>query len=160
MAGRKANYQWDSAPAVANTVFATTASASASFQSLLTATDPVTIRRIIVDVFIALSTVGDGLVLSGRIGIILANPREIAIGATAVPLPITNGDLNWMWNRGYGLAAQLAGTDGYDTRVLHLHDDVRGMRKMKETQSLICVIENAAGGTLLSMASVRVLTST
>ncbi len=160
MAGRKANFQWFSAPAVAGTVWATTAASTISFQTLITFTDPGTIRRIIVDFFATTGNTNDNIAPAGRVGIILANPREVAVGATAVPAPITDGEVEWLWNRAYALEQQLIGTDAHHMLPQHLHDDVRGMRKFKESQSLICVIENGAGALITTMASIRVLTST
>ena len=159
MAGKRANYQWTVGPSTANTVFASTASNVVSFQSIVTFTDPGTIRRIIVDVFVGLASVTDGARAIGRVGMILGNPREIAVGASAVPAPITNGEDDWLWNRAYAFHQELV-TSGFKYIPLSLHDDVRGMRKVKEGQSLICVVENAVGNAVDTVASARLLFST
>ncbi len=160
MAGRKANFQWESAPAIAAQVFANTASNVVSFQSLGTFQRPGTLRRLIVDWFVMMPSVADGANAAGRVGIIIVAPQVVAVGATAVPRPVSDGERPWLWNRGYGLIQQQAGTDLLKSIPLHLHDDVRGMRKYKENDVLICVIENALGSSIDTFASVRILEST
>jgi len=160
MAGRRSNYQWGSAPVSAATIWAGTAAGAISFQTLETFVDAMTIRRIIVDFYVAPQAVLDNVRISGRVGIIVAGPREIAVGATAVPEPIANGTSEWLWNRGFAVHSELLSSQGYSDRSLHLHDDVRGMRKVKEGQSLICVINNPGGSPMNSMATIRFLAST
>ena len=160
MAGRKANFQWTAVPDVANTTWAQTASGTVSFFTLTVFTDPGTIRRIIVDAFVAGATAADAVRISGRVGIILATDRVVAAGAAAVPAPITSGESDWLWNRGYALHQEVLATEGSIYIPLHLHDDVRGMRKFKENDQLIFCLENAAGAPVDCMVTARVLLST
>ena len=159
MAGRKANYQWETLPAVANTVFATSASNTVTFQDLGSFENPVTVRRLIVDVYLSSQSITDNVQISGRVGLIIVAPQVASVGATAVPRPITDGERPWLWNRAYGFR-QDSNATGLNYIPLHLHDDVRGMRKAKQNDHIICVIENAIGGTIASMASIRMLLST
>ncbi len=159
MAGSKPNFNWFSLPNVGNTVFASTASASTSFQSLGTFARPGTIRRMIVDFYCFINASADGNA-SGRVGIIIVAPQVVAVGSTAMPRPITDGERPWLWNRSFAIGQQLAATEGFQYIPLHLHDDVRGMRKFKEQDVLVCVIENAVGSAINSMQSIRLLEST
>ncbi len=158
MAGRKANFLWESAPTAANTIFASTASATVSFQSLGAFTRAGTLRRLIVDFYAFINAVADGNA-SGRVGIIIVAPQVVVVGATAVPRPITDGERPWLWNRGYAIGQKLL-TSGFQYQPLHLHDDVRGMRKYKEKDEIICVVENAVGSSISTMQTVRILEST
>ena len=159
MAGRKANFLWESAPAIASHVFASTASNAVSFQLLGTFTRAGTLRRLIVDFFAMLTSEVDGANVAGRVGLIIVAPQVVAVGATAVPRPVSDGERPWLWNRGYGFIQQVSAA-GWKYIPLHLHDDVRGMRKYKENDKLICVVENGVGGSVDTMQSVRFLEST
>ncbi len=158
MAGRKANFLWESAPPVANTIFAATASGTVSFQDLGTFTRAGTLRRLIVDWYLTLATLADNVECSGRVGIIIVAPQVI-LASTSVPRPISDGEERWLWNRGYAIRMDFI-TSGTSYIPLHLHDDVRGMRKFTENQHLICVLENAAGASVRTMTSVRFLETT
>ncbi len=161
MAGRRANFQWESLPTIANFTWATTASGAVSFATLGIFENPVTVRRIIVDFYCMTTSISDNINCSGRVGIIIVAPQVVAVGATAVPRPNTDGERPWMWNRAYGLSQEADGTAGVlKATPLHLHDDVRGMRKAKQNDRIICVIENAAGFELRAAASIRLLLST
>jgi len=160
MAGKKANFQWLVGPAIANQVFASTAAGGTSFQTLITFERALTIRRLIVDVFCMLDSVTTTASAVGRIGIMVANPRVVSVGATAVAQPATQGEVEWMWNRAFAIRIKAAGTEAIAYTPLHLHDDVRGMRKAKDNDSLILVIEAASIGAVLVSASVRCLFST
>ena len=154
MAGRRANYQWSTGQAASWTNLNASSDALAS---LITAEDPTTLRRIIVDFYVTLQDPADAIQCFGRVGIIVADATVITAGVTSMPKPFAGGDQEWLWNRGYahfneGVAAPV--------QVLHLHDDVRAMRRMKQTDSLAFVIENEAGGALRFMISVRALFST
>ena len=158
MAGRKANFLWESAVAT----WGSTAASANSFSSLGTFTRAGTLRRMIVDFWVMGSAITDGANWSGRVGLIIVSPRVASVGATAVPLPLTNGERPWLWNRGYaGIQQLIGGTVEYGKYIpLHLHDDVRGMRKYKEQDVLVCVIENLAGDAISTHTGVRFLEST
>jgi len=160
MAGRKANFQWESAPSAANTIWSTTVSGAISFQDLGVFSNPLTVRRLIVDYYVSTLSIADNVEASGRVGIIVMNARAVAVGFTAMPAPITSGELPWLWNRAYAFRQDGDGSTGFNYIPLHLHDDVRGMRKVKETEHLVCVLENAVGASVKTMVSVRMLTST
>ena len=160
MAGRKPNFGWDSLPGVAGHVFANTAASSTSFQSLGTFERSQTIRRLIVDFYCQNPSVTDNAAMGGRVGIIVVSPQIVAAGAGSMPGPISNGEQPWLWNRGFASKQQLAGTDFVKYIPLHLHDDVRGMRKIKQNDVIVCVIETGPGSSVDSFQSVRLLLST
>jgi len=160
MAGRRANFQWQTFPNTANTIWATTASNVISFADFGQFTDPGTIRRCIIDAYISTLSIADNVEAQGRIGLIVAPPRMVSVGASAVPAPITSGEQAWLWNRMYAFRQDGDGSTGFNYIPLHLHDDVRGMRKFKENDHLICVVENAIGASVKSVTSIRVLLST
>ncbi len=160
MAGRRANYHWETVPAaLASYVFAETGVSSKSFLDLGTFLRSGTIRRMIVDVYVQLNNLVDTQAAAGRVGIIVARPATVAAGAAAVSGPITSGEVEWLWNRAYAMKSELV-TSGVDFIPLHLHDDVRGMRKYKENDHLIFVVENGPASAIDTMCSVRFLEST
>ena len=136
--GRRANFQW-TASAPAN--WTAVAAGANALSVLWTSTDPGTIRRLIVDCYIQTQSPADGVNVFGRCGIIVADNTVASAGVAALSKPLTNGDQEWLWNRGY--AKFIEGTEAFS--ALHLHDDVRGMRKFKQTDTLCFVIENQAG---------------
>ena len=162
MAGRKANFQWESVPTVANHIWASTASNAVSFVDLGVFGSPGTIRRLIVDGFLMNPNDQDGIMAAGRLGVIVVAPQVVTVGFTAMPRPITDGERPWLWNRAYATNQEvLAGTTSLIKYIpLHLHDDVRGMRKYKENDHLVLVLENAIGAAIECMFSARMLTST
>jgi len=158
MAGRRANYHWEVVPAtVAQYTFAQTAVSTRSFLDLGAFQRSGTLRRMIVDVYVQLATGATGITTAGRTGLIIARPAAVTAGAGSVSSPISNGEVEWLWNRAYALKNE--GAAGNFT-PLHLHDDVRGMRKYKEDEHLIFVLENGPGAVVDSFCSVRFLEST
>ena len=137
--GSKAIFTWSSA---AEASWVNLAASTNRMSDFIETTESSTLRRIIIDFYVQLQVETDGVNALGRVGLIIADQVTVAAGASAVPKPLTNGDQEWLWNRGYALK-NAGGTTG---RTLHLHDDVRGMRKMKQTDRLILVVENQGGG--------------
>ena len=160
MAGRKANFQWEAGPSVAGHIFGNIAASSVSFASIFIFERAMTIRRCIVDFWAQNPSVTDNAAMGGRVGLIVVAPQVVAVGATAVPRPITDRERPWLWNRAFASKQQFAGTDFVKYIPLHLHDDVRGMRKVKERDIMICVMETGAGSSVDTFQSVRFLTST
>ena len=153
--GSRANFTW---AAGLDAGWVNLASATDRLVSLIITTDSATLRRIIVDFYVQLQVETDGTNAVGRVGIIVADKTVVAAGVAALPKPSTNADQEWLWNRGYALK-NAAGGAAVQGRTLHFHDDVRGMRKMKQTDELVLVIENATGGAIESHGSVRALFS-
>jgi len=154
----RANFQW-------------AAASPASWINLASGTDAVvsllsedavahTFRRMIVDVFINTQSGVDGGQWHGRCGMILVDAVTAGIGVTALPKPETNGDQEWLWNRGFARDHEGTGVTAISLPPLHLHDDVRGMRKGKQTDTLVFVIQNKTGLGIRFMPMVRVLIST
>ena len=159
MSGRKANFAWQSMPNTAATVWGSTVSNAVSFVDLGPFGIAQTIRRLIVDLYHFVPTLA-AAASSGRVGVIVVAPQVVVVGAAAVPRPITDGERPWMWNRAYATNQEATTAGNTKDRVLHLHDDVRGMRKVKQDDHLIMVVENAVGSVIECVLSVRVLTST
>ena len=163
MAGRSANFNWLSGPVQVSLAWTGTAASTTSFITLHTFVRSGTLRRMIIDFFMMIRLNDNDINAVGRAGIIVVAPQVAAVGATAVPRPNTDSERPWMWNRAYA-ANQLennTGASGVDKYIaLHLHDDVRGMRKFKEGDVLIFVLENAAGATIDTVCSARFLAST
>ncbi len=162
MAGRKANFHWESVPGIVAQVWGSTVSNSVSFIDLGTFQRSGTLRRIIIDVYMMNPNDQDGIEVSGRTGLIIVAPQVAAVGATAMPRPTSDGERPWLWNRAYAFNQEvLAGTSSLIKYIpLHLHDDVRGMRKYKENDHIVFVIENAVGAAVESVCSARLLEST
>jgi hypothetical protein len=89
-----------------------------------------TLRRMIVDVYIQSQSQVDGGMWHGRCGIIIADQTVITAGVASLPKPETNGDQEWLWNRGFARDHEATGVTAVALPPLHFHDDVRGMRRM------------------------------
>ena len=155
--GSRANFTW----AVGSSLWTSVATPADALFSLVTLGESSTLRRIIVDYYVAHQTGVDNLRGHGRAGIIVADPTVVAAGVTAIPKPGTQGDQEWLWNRGYGLHNEVTAGQENSYTPLHLHDDVRAMRRMKQNDELVFVIENFTSGSPVNfMISVRALFST
>ena len=155
--GRRPNYTWISGAPSSWTNLASATNAIVA--PLFTADESSTLRRIIVDFFIQTQSVADQTQAAGRVGLIIADPTVIAAGVAALPKPLTDGDQEWLWNRGYALSHESSGGLVNSYAPLHLHDDVRGMRKVKQRDALAFVIENQTGASVRFFISVRGLFS-
>jgi len=131
------------------------AASTSALLALLTSTDPGTIRRIIVDFYVKTQEATDNLKCAGRAGIIVADNVTATVGIGSLPKPLSHGDQEWLWNRDY--AAIQNGTGSENT--LHLHDDVRGMRKFKQTDVVVFIIQNLADGPIEFQVGTRILVS-
>ena len=160
MAGRKPNFVWEVGPGVGGHVFANTAAGAVSFQALVTFERSETLRRMIVDFWAQNPSTFDGTAMGGRVGVIIVAPQVAAVGATAMPRPITDSERPWIWNRAFASKQQTVGIDFVNFTPIHLYDDVRGMRKAKQGDVLVCVIETGAGSSVDTFQSVRFLSST
>ncbi len=159
MAGRKANFAWQSGPPTAGLGFGNTAASSTSFITLINIGIAQTIRRIIVDVFLQNPSEADNTAMGGRAGIIVVSPQVASVGATAMPRPNTDAERPWLWNRGFASKQQVSAA-GFKYIPLHLHDDVRGMRKVKQDDVVVFVLETNAGSSVDTWCSARILFST
>jgi len=150
-------YTWiSSAPASWTNLASAT---NALVAPMATAEESSTLRRIIVDCFIQSQSMIDGGAWHGRVGLIIADPTVVAAGVTALPKPLADGDQEWLWNRGYAGNHESSSVTAVSQPPLHLHDDVRGMRKVKQRDALAFVIENQTGLGIRFMITVRVLFS-
>ena len=160
MAGRKANFAWQAGPPVASQGFGTTAASAVSFITLINIGIAQTLRRLIVDAYFQNPSMADNTAMGGRAGIIVVAPQVVAVGATAMPRPTSDAERPWLWNRGFASKQQLVGTNVFKYILLHLHDDVRGMRKVKQDDVLVFVLETNAGSSVDTWCGVRALFST
>ena len=159
MAGRKANFHWEAFPGVAGTIWASTVSNAVSMVDIGTFDRSGTLRRALIDFFLYVPTLS-AATSSGRAGLIIVAPQVAAVGATAVPRPITDAERPWIWNRAYATNQEATTAGNTKDRLYHAFDDVRGMRKYKTQDHLIFVLENAVGAVVETMCSVRALEST
>jgi len=139
----------------------THASAGASNTTLVTAAAAQTIRRIIYDYQIVLSAPADAQLSTGMFGlIVLDSVTSVAgVAANAVPLPINNGDQEWLFTRGYGLQCQTLADSGGQLMAVTGHGDIRTMRKVKQSDVVDVVVQNIIGAAISFNMQVRVLTS-
>ncbi len=160
MAGRKANFTWNSLPGQANLIWTATAAGATSFITLGTFERSETIRRLIVDFYAQTPSEVDSVSWSGRAGIIIVAPPVASVGSTAMPGPGTDGERPWLWNRTFAGNQEVNSTGWIKAVPLHLHDDVRGMRKFKDGDALISVIENSVTTSIETLCGIRLLSST
>ena len=131
------------------------ASAGAALAVMSIATDPLTIRRIVLDVAVTVDGVAQETG-TGMWGCIVQDERSVTAGIASVPLPITNGDQEWLVTRGY--TVQFTANSTYLWYRVFI--DGRAMRKMKQTDRLIFVIQAEVGAPVEFMFQGRVLIST
>ena len=99
------------------------------------------------EILLALATVDAALSGFNRIGIGMAVVSENAAGAgsTAVPAPITDIGWNgWLWHWTGALTANSSATTDVATSpagIVRIPVDSKAMRKFKNMDILICVIE-------------------
>jgi len=153
--GSKAIFTW----AAGSIAWTNLGSGANQLHSMVISTDSTTLRRVIVDCFISTQSPLDGINYSGRVGLIVADQTVVTAGVAAIPKPLTDGDQEWLWNRGYANFIETVDATAPGQVPLHLHDDVRGMRKMKQGDNLVFVIENIAGASIRYVISVRALFS-
>ena len=86
--------------------------------------------------------VSEDKVLVGM-GLFLAEARQVAVGVTAMPLPITSSDFSWMWYHVSCLSSPttLTEDEGNGQRFERIVIDNKAMRKAGPNQVLVFVIE-------------------
>ena len=74
------------------------------------------------------------------VGLIAVTEEQLAVGITAIPSPIDDFDAEWFWHGVLLLLAQGASTDEPGiTDTIEI--DSKAMRRMKQTQTALAVIE-------------------
>ena len=96
--------------------------------------------------------------LNGAFGIIVASDQAVSIGITALPSPITEIENDWVVWVPFTGSADLAATTQTDLGAFSLVQfDSKGMRKMKEGESLVGVFEvfqsDATTGTFVDIVA-------
>jgi len=152
MGGRRAQMQWF-ASAISWTSLAAGTNISISVGTAQAGGE--TIRRMIVDFFCVGQVSTDGAAIAGRVGIIVLDSVTFGAGVAGTPKPFGDGDQEWLWNRGYAIKNN--GT--FAGMPLHLHDDVRGMRRTKQGDIITLVIQNFSDGAMDFQFGTRVLGS-
>ena len=108
----------------------------------------VTLVRIRGDFLFFLKTataVGDGF--SGALGIGLVTNEAFAVGATAVPGPVSEADWNgWVFHTFFNVLSPLGGSSGGATHQ-RITMDSKAMRKWSEGMTLVPVLEVVEHGT-------------
>jgi len=100
---------------------------------------------------------------SGALGMCIVTENAFGIGITAVPTPLTDvGWDGWMWHSFFNIATNTATlTDGVNASNSSWSKeiDTKSMRKIKETDVLIAVLEvfEVANATLKGYFETRVL---
>ena len=132
------------------------ASAGAVIGAIAIAPVPATIRRLVGDVFVFPAAVGSDIVATGMWGFIVQDERAVTAGIGSVPLPITNGDQEWLITRGFTYTSL---GSGVAVEQYHAHFDSRAMRKLKQTDRLIMVIQAEVGTAVEFSVQARALCS-
>ena len=84
-----------------------------------------------------------GEIILVGVGLIIVKADAFAIGATAVPGPITDLDADWLWHRivPLGPTAQAAQAGNLVPQVERFEIDSKAQRKVKPNDSLVFVAE-------------------
>ena len=148
-------FQWFSV----RRAWSTIASGADNLTTLVTAADASTIRRIIYDYQVVISAPADGTRVTGMFGMIVADAPAIAAGVASLAKPFSQGDQEWLFTRGYGLAIETLADSGGMLAGATGHGDIRTMRKLKQNDAVALVIENLAGNTIDFCMQGRILFS-
>ena len=153
--GRRSNFQW----AVGQSPWTGVTAGSDALFALVVLGEAQTLRRCIIDFYVQNQSPADGVLFQGGVGIIAVDQVTVTAGVASLPKPITHGDQEWIWSRGFANSLEMATAAGVGAPTLHLHDDVRAMRKMKQTDNLVLVVENLAGAAIRFSGYCRALFS-
>ncbi len=81
-------------------------------------------------------------------GLIVVPDRAASVGITAVPLPSSNGEDDWLW---HGFAMVTSGAEAAivpDALIATIEIDSKAMRKVKPDESLVFVVESVSAATV------------
>ena len=96
--------------------------------------------------------------VTGAVGMIVASQDAFSVGVTALPGPLSDIENDWFVYEPFALATESANPP-VDSRVSHVmrQFDSRGMRKLKNGETLVMVIEgvqsDATTGTVIRAAA-------
>ncbi len=126
-------------------------SVSASFSAVVSveATQVITLARIrgMYELYLtsSVSSVGDGF--RGAMGMCRVQEEQIAVGITAIPLPLTDEDWDgWLWHEYWHLHSPTTAFDGAAAVFTRGVIDSKAMRKFSPSESLAWVIEGFENG--------------
>ncbi len=152
----QATFQWVSFKTASFQAVASGANASVSMVSFA---DPSTIRRIVYDYQCIISAPADNAVGTGMFGLIVADKTAIDSGTTAIPKPFTDGDQEFLFVRGYGMQIEVLANSGGQLHSNVGHGDIRTMRKVKQRDEMIFMVENSSGTAIAIAIQGRLLVS-
>ena len=93
-------------------------------------------------------------------GICIVTSQAATVGVTAVPGPLANIDWDgWMWHW-MGIAGVVPGVGGAPNLVVSVPIDTKAMRKWKETDVMVAMVEveeTGVAGSFVSNFDTRVL---
>ncbi len=93
----------------------------------------------------------------GAVGMIVVEEPAATLGITALPVPNTDGDSDWMWHSYYASRFEFGSAIGFQTSSLNtMIIDSKAMRKVSSTQRVVVVIENSGLG-IQFFWSIRIL---
>jgi len=111
--------------------------------------DGLTLVRTRGEVLLALtSAAAAGNAFVGAIGIGLASEQAFAVGATAVPLPVSEaGAESWIWHEWFSVVAFSATDFGGAAQTQRMVIDSKAMRRVEENMIIYMAIEATETGT-------------
>ena len=151
------NYDWEGA----STFISALAAAGTSTAQLFTVDTAETLVRTRGVIIATLSATGSA---GGDSAIVGAGLIVASVGATVIVSPITDAGANWLWHQFFALdtkgvigAVADQGAQGWQREIV----DNKAMRKLREDEALIFVVENQSinGAPLIDVrAAFRILT--
>ena len=150
---------WEEGPPMLTT--STNLSANAAFivglglQSVLSETTLVRTRGSLLFHLTSSAAVGDAFI--GAVGIGLVSDQAFAIGATAVPMPVSEAkDERWIWHHWLNIVESGAGDAAPAQRI---EIDSKAMRKFTDSDRLYMAVEVTETGTAVAefVANTRML---
>ena len=139
--GRRTDYVWNG---VQNSLTVTSGSLNAI--TVITVTQPGIIMRLRGSIVASLDSPTENEKTAVAMGIIRTTEEQIAVGVTAIPNPGLDLDADWIWHSFLPLQAVLDVTTGVGSTEQsgRLIVDSKAMRKMRQSESLTYVVDNAA----------------
>ncbi len=72
---------------------------------------------------------------------IVGTEEQVATGVTGFPSPVNDMDAEWVWH-GFLLLMAMAAVEDQTAQVDVLEIDSKAMRRVKQTQSMVMVVQN------------------
>jgi len=137
--GRRTDYTWQGV-----TFGATLAAAGNVTQVITTPQASSTVMRLRGELVASIDGPVDNDKVAINCGIIVVTEEQVAGGASTMPSPAGDLDAEWIWHGFLLLLSQAVVATAQLTQAARLTIDSKAMRRIKQTQSVILIVENTS----------------